>query len=316
MKHHAFTLTELLVTMTIIGILAGLLLGAVSASREAAHEYATKATIVKLNNIIMERYESYMTRRVPIDTSGMPPRDAAVARLGAIRDLIRVEMPERIEDILNFPLASPSALPSRPAISQLYLNYYNAHVPAAAGNSAQAELLYLMVSKGSPEAMEQFNMSEIGDSDDNGWPEFLDGWGRPIFFLRWAPGYSGCTAPDFIAATGIHYNGASSIQSGVAQSYPKLNPDGTPAVDADGNTIIIPGDHDPFDAWNLDVNAFHLIPFIYSAGSDGKFDIDIVSGHTYTGDPYSDMAIGEPYDEDGDGMNHHDNITNHHIEQR
>ena len=54
----------------------------------------------------------------------------------------------------------------------------------------QAEMLYMIVSMGSPEAMEQFNQSEIGDTDGNGWPEFLDGWGRPIFFLRWAPGFS------------------------------------------------------------------------------------------------------------------------------
>ena len=47
----------------------------------------------------------------------------------------------------------------------------------------------MIVSMGSPEAMEQFSQSEIGDTDHNGYPEFLDGWGKPIFFLRWAPGF-------------------------------------------------------------------------------------------------------------------------------
>ena len=40
-----------------------------------------------------------------------------------------------------------------------------------------------------PEAREQFNESEIGDVDEDGCPEFIDGWGRPIMFLRWAPGF-------------------------------------------------------------------------------------------------------------------------------
>ena len=68
-RSRAFTLVELLVTITIIGILAAMTLGALQASRQAGREYATKATIAKLNNIIMQRYESYLTRRVPISTT-------------------------------------------------------------------------------------------------------------------------------------------------------------------------------------------------------------------------------------------------------
>ena len=63
---RAFTLVELLVTITIIGMLAAMMLGALQVARQAGREYATKATIAKLNNIIMQRYESYLTRRVPI----------------------------------------------------------------------------------------------------------------------------------------------------------------------------------------------------------------------------------------------------------
>jgi len=37
--------------------------------------------------------------------------------------------------------------------------------------------------------LEAFEDSEIGDTDNDGMPEILDPWGRPIYFLRWAPGY-------------------------------------------------------------------------------------------------------------------------------
>ena len=311
---RAFTLTELLVTITIMGILASLVLGAMHATREAGHEYATKATIAKLNNIIMERCESYMTRRVPVnlstktDDSRQTPLEVAQDRLYAIRDLIRMEMPDRLYDIVKPDLSGPTdpivftysgrSLP-RPALSQLYYNYWLSHPPGSSvpgKECAQAEMLYLLVSMSSPETMEQFNTSEIGDSDGNGWMEFVDGWGRPIFFLRYAPGFS--------SGVGLTPNPYTSMPSDVQTGNPTT-------------------DHDPFDARNVNIwdgtgmpHGFHLIPLIYSAGSDGKFDINIVGGHVYSGDPYSDMAIGAPLDYDGDGMNYFDNITNHHIEQR
>ena len=74
-----FTLVELLVTITIIGMLAGMMLGALQMARNSAREAATKATIAKLNSIIMQRYESYMTRRVPIQ---IPPATCTPATAG------------------------------------------------------------------------------------------------------------------------------------------------------------------------------------------------------------------------------------------
>jgi hypothetical protein len=188
----------------------------------------------------------------------------------------------------------------------------------------------MIVSMGNPEAMEQFHQSEIGMV--GGKPCFVDGWGRPIMWLRWAPGYSGCTDPDFIAATGTTYTGPSQIQSGVAQPYPRLNPDGTPKmiqkVDAygnpmfnpDGTPMMIPdiadGDHDPFDTRNIDWYAFKMVPLIYSAGADGQYDINLTAGYVFAGNPYQEMSLGQPADIDGDGLNHHDNITNHAMDQR
>ncbi len=96
----AFTLVELLVTITIIGILAGMVMAALQKTRQSAREYATKATIAKLNSIIMERYESYMNRRVPIQIpTGTQPKAAAQMRLNAIRELMRLEMPDCRADV-------------------------------------------------------------------------------------------------------------------------------------------------------------------------------------------------------------------------
>ena len=101
-----FTLVELLVTITIIGILAGMSLGALQLAREAAREAETKATIAKINDIIMERYESYMTRRVPIPIpAGTGAAVAAQMRLDGIRDLMRMEMPDCLNDVIHASLS-------------------------------------------------------------------------------------------------------------------------------------------------------------------------------------------------------------------
>jgi prepilin-type N-terminal cleavage/methylation domain-containing protein len=293
-RTSAFTMVELLVTITIIGILAAMTLGALQLARETGRESKTKATIAKLNNIIMQRYESYMTRRVPIQVPpGTKPADAAQMRLNGIRDLMRMEMPERWADVTHLPTqftqgAWTCSVPE-PALHRIYYNKWGAHPPNSPDNYSHAKCLYMLVSVGSPEAMEQFGQSEI-KVDTDGWPYFVDGWGKPIFFLRWAPG---CTV-------------YSSIQTGDATN-----------------------DHDPFDTRGVDGGAFRLVPLIYSFGRTGVTNVTMARnnegfyGNAYESggavqwtlmNPYSELLIGAPdTSASGAAMG---NITNHMIEQR
>ena len=67
---------------------------------------------------------------------------------------------------------------------------YEHHRPTSLKNQS-AECLYMIVINacGDGEAKTLFSESTIGDTDGDGAPEFLDGWGHPISFLRWAPGF-------------------------------------------------------------------------------------------------------------------------------
>ena len=309
-QHSAFTLVELLVTIAIISILAGISLGAMRYARQAAAEATTKATIAKLNDLVMRRYESYITRRVPIDLSALmadttvtaKAKQAARYRYLALLDLMRMEMPERTYDILYGPLNGPSGSPwttARPALSQMYLK--KDPLNTSVDKNRAAKYLYMWISMTYPEAMEQFGQDEIADIDGDGWPVFIDGWGNPIMFLRWAPG--------FLPAN--HSN--SDIQTGDA-----IN------------------DHDPFDTQRIfPTFNFRLVPLVYSAGLDKKYGINIVSstsgvGYFYGIDP-STLQLGDlnPYytptggqaglpvaEKDGTTNTYLDNITNHRIEQQ
>ena len=62
----------MLITISIIAILAGAMLTASFAAQEAAREQKTKALIAKLDSVIRQKWESYRTRRVPIALENFP----------------------------------------------------------------------------------------------------------------------------------------------------------------------------------------------------------------------------------------------------
>jgi prepilin-type N-terminal cleavage/methylation domain-containing protein len=332
-KRQGFTLVELLVTVTIIGILAAAVTAGLVVARQAARVATTKATIAKINLILAAKWEAYETRRLPMsntwplapglsemaqvayDKMGWIPTDPAapeksfdarcyaVVRLAAIRDLVRMEMPERIADIQEapvfFPIAGAGPDPwgafVPPGVWVSYrTRYLNSDgTPKSPSQHPSAEMLYMILCN-SPEAYREvkFGPSEVGDTDGNGFNEFLDGWGRPIYFLRWAPGFTD-----------------SDIQSGDAASDPDPL-DGRRAANQQERA---------------DPNAFRLMPLVYSAGPDGAYGLwqDFASGSgvykwnnsTYTAFSDPDLGmnvlVGMPI-----GTGHFDNIHNHRSDMR
>src|SRR5438046_3713851 len=62
-----------------------------------------------------------------------------------------------------------------------------------------SECLYLILSTmrdGDKSALDYFDATEIGDTDNDGMKEILDGWGTPIEFIRWPAGYAENVGPD------------------------------------------------------------------------------------------------------------------------
>ena len=254
-KRSAFTLVELLIVIMIIGILAGASLAALQAAQDSAAKARTRATIAKLNGFVMEKYASYQYRRT--GNSG----DSASDRLSKIRRLQRCEMPDHWDDVDN--TYSPASI----------VNASN----RTHGDNASAELLYLIVMdmEGADLA---FSGAEIGDTDGNGLSEFLDGWGRPIQFLRWPAGH--CEG---------NFGAISNIQTG--------------------------NDADPFDVRNVDKNSYAVFPLIFSMGPDGARGI-LMSQNSNS--PCGNKECGAPGEGNPDTAKetsmYFDNITNHNME--
>jgi prepilin-type N-terminal cleavage/methylation domain-containing protein len=223
-RRPAFTLTELMIVISIMAILAGLGAAAMTGATNLAREHRAGTMITKIDQLIMERYEGYRTRTVPVKiAAGTPPRIVAMIRLNAIRDLMRMELPDRKSDVVDYSPGNPPASscdcdPRAPVPSVnnfvLYMGQaslqkaYQKIGQRALGNNwpggwteqhQGSECLFLILSTmrdGDKNALDYFDATEIGDTDGDGMNEILDGWGTPIQFIRWPAGYAENPGPD------------------------------------------------------------------------------------------------------------------------
>lgn len=290
---RGFTLVELMVVIIIVSILSALTLSGLGVARQRSKADVTRATIRKINEPIMDQYDSYASR-----TKGCTPTD-----LGNIRSIIVEEMPDKWGNV-NANTAACATGPGR-----AYVNYKSA---AATRTYEGAECLFMIVTRSgyAPGALEDFRPMEVGDVDGDGMKEFLDAWGNPVEFLRWAPGFSS-PAPG---NNGVEY---SAIQIA----------DATNAHDALDCGLVVSG-----TLVLSDTTAFQLYPLIYSAGPDkagntsaGSSGYGIYQGANHwpmtasalqtnicTRDPSTLIGAPDP----ADPTAYRDNITNHDFPRR
>ncbi len=308
-----FTLVEILVVIVILGVMGGMVVTAVNGVTRSARHARTKMIISAVDGVIQEQYDSYKYRPFPIvlpnfsRTTGSPPvtvdyevlaYEAARVRLIMTRDLQRMELPDKVTDVLQGPLPAPpwppATLPSpysmnAPASIKAVANrvaefskgrvkrhfdqraesivtwdatgkiktYYDRYrVNHSQGKfwsptNQGAECLYLIMSTsfvaGSP-AIDAIPSSNIGDTDNDGMLEILDGWGTPLEFIRWPADYNDPTG---------------------------------------GVQTSIPDEFDPFRSdfgytVGTEKAPYSLRPLIVSAGSDGEFGIEPTAAVDYS----------------------------------
>jgi len=349
-----FTLVELLVSISIITLLASMVLVALAGVQETAREDRTRAQIARIDTLISEKWEQYRTRRIPISPAmrnsvrqlgRFNSNQAAIERIrlmekprvDMLRELMRMELPDRKSDLLFGPVALPPT--SVPAIWHAYrryaaklINERRTDVSFPVNDKAidkqldtywssdfeSAECLYLILSQINDQdgkALEYFSEREIGDIDNDGMPEILDAWRRPIIFLRWAPGLNISRNPltgQFVFGDNIYPGSPQTIKSS-----------------------------DPFDIMNVypridQAQTFGLYPLIASSGPDQQMEIfadnpsetnrityamTTPPNNPFVGLPgvpqYQDQVttmVGTPQDSNSDGiLGWIDNITNHNL---
>ena len=354
---RSFTLIELLAAILIIGILASTMLVALYGAIEAAREDRTRAQIQKLNELIAAKWESYRTRALRLNF-GEDRKDPFVVngiKLLALRDLMRMELPDRISDVAYGPVTLRLPSPVQGQLSERYTlpsptlwrsyrrraQFQSNNTPLTWDTSHQgAECLYMIVAMmrdGDASALDFFKESEIADTDGDGMPELLDGWGRPIEFIRWAPGYAVNPGVDKRwGVAGVDDDGNNStddLRERLFMSSDDFVISEIHRLDIDSNPDIfdpLQVDDDIRRVLNLSETLnFGLFPLIFSGGADRIYDIStdtLPNALVYAltplpNDPYTvippvsgslEMQLGTPVDANDNGVdNSLDNITNH-----
>jgi Tfp pilus assembly protein PilE len=310
-RRPSFTLVELMVVVMIITILAAVLLVGIAGVQNEARRERTESQIRRIDAYITSMWESYQTRRLPVHTKEgtVTPKDAALNRLYVLREIMRMELPDRMTDLVETEVdMSTSALKvkspktRRANVTMIEhtsrLEAYVSKITDTWSSEHQSsECLYMILSLPGPDGesgLKSFSAAEIGDIDADGMPEVLDAWGMPIKFLRWAPGF----------------------RSPMQPGDPSL---GTDQFDLAGV--------DPYDPSNSNRGRhFALHPLIYSAGPDREYEIftdNINDAFIYTSttppnDPYvvlGGMQFGQVLPV-GLARPYEDNIHNHLLSTR
>lgn len=365
MNHKAavrgFTLIELLTVMIIISILAIISLGVQRASVQSARAARTRTTIAKIDNVISNMYEKYQYRKVNIpvlddadltDMSSIPIVDLTDAQILVIlnmdeddenllndtlreqardinrqkakmvlrtlmlRDMLRLDMPTNLTEVTTASLYGQSS------------PLHDSYARVAVNGMTNAELLYLIITNGDPETRTLFYDREIADANENGLNEFVDGWGNPIGFLRWAPGLDGSSRQPIWKA-GRTIQSANRIKLSTSPSDDDcqilrdyLNPSDPDSLSGlSAAELLASGDipnllsryPDPLDPMGL-YDGWLLVPLVFSCGPDGEpgtNEPESFGTNGFCDDPFdgsfSDLGANNSAIDDS----YLDNITNH-----
>ena len=247
---RGFSLVELLVTLTIILILASLTSGGISAARSSQKTAATRTTITKIDQILSAQLERYASRAVNTSapSTGMSRKDYRAWTIR--RTMITGDMPDRWADVA-FMAANPVIF-SSPA-QRTYIATWNslsaaqkASVPQA-NNSA--ECLFMVIMQGGlADCLDCIGLktADVGDTDGDGMMEFLDAWRNPIEFLLWAPALqlpAGSGTPFFSGHRSLDtaFNAAGSVRPtlGMRPLVYSPGPDGIGGLDRSGDGVTL-----------------------------------------------------------------------------
>lgn len=303
----AFTLIELLVVMAVLALMSSLVLVGLASASETARVNRTRSQIQKIHELLMSRYEEYRYRRVEPSTSGNV-RQKQGDRVDKIRELMRMEMPDRISDLDDAPVS----LSARPTLNLRYRRAVANRTGSADFATALAqwsqdhessECLYMIlesIQDGETNGIDFLKQSEVGDTDGDGVPEVLDAWGQPILFIRWPFGF-----PQIQTTGNFRFGQSTLLDFSEPDPFDPLNVRGgrTPGASTTSTQFAHPA----------------LFPLVFSAGPDGVYNVVVDIGVDYSttsppNNPYVELTgppvqrVGQIADESGGDL---DNITNH-----
>jgi prepilin-type N-terminal cleavage/methylation domain-containing protein len=247
-----FTLIEILIVLTIVSILAAALGVTITNMLTSAKEAQTTATIRKIDGLIVERqqglqraFEGRDFQRFVDDThesliegdpaNGIPQLyglSLKAVEAAARKDFARLFFPQRFIEMADFRNTGglgTDGISDRIQFDDVYgtsVTWTGGPIQTPVNHdpiTESSELLYFALTRmevfGAPLiSADDFSTREVADTDNDGLPEFIDGWGRPLRFYRWptrlskpfglfgANGVPGAAGDDLGSPSGADFN--------------------------------------------------------------------------------------------------------------
>lgn len=296
-----FTLIELMIAVSIILLLAALSVPVIGGVLANARKAATTTTITKVDVLLKNRiaaFNAYIDQQIadrrsgatlrlqgpktkqllftadPFITFGTPPRNYAklAGSTGNAQETLRAMVLARKGQFRRFFPQNWAEVTQHGWPGQIGITPPTTVNPV----TESGEVLYLMFTRlGFPgfgdDATDVFQPAEVADTDNNGFPELVDSWGRPLRFYRWPTALFRMAAGD-AAYRADATQAALSLVSGYAS---KKTLAGALNKDLDDPRRTIPAAGFPGVTTTAFANTFHTIstfsvPLVVSAGFDGS----------------------------------------------
>lgn len=309
-RRRGFTLVEILVSIVILGVISGMVAQALTGANRQAQQTRAQAFVNQLNLTMLQLYEVEAGHRVGLSGQAWSAEAAAQTQLIWRRDWLRTALPMSKADIdigsgrsrapalLPVPFLTETGRDSLPlgrrmAVSELYrsrvIRMLNATNWTTAFNNwtpenESAECLYLIFASNTingDSLLGQLRTRDVADTDDDGMPEIVDPWQRPVAWMRSPVGFylkNRWSANDALVRNQQTIGELKRIVASLGEDpLDILRTDPRTQLVEDGNEA------DPVDPTvntttiEIDKLTFFARPLIVSAGIDGQFDLLLTS---------------------------------------
>jgi prepilin-type N-terminal cleavage/methylation domain-containing protein len=277
-----FTLAELLVVVLILAVLVSLITAAVFRFIGGQSERNTETMLHKLHDGVQQQW-SEASKEIklstpPLSVQGLAGGDMALAQVIWLKLRLRREFPMSYDEILQ-PWGTYSSLQSDLPQIPSYVAALNGRTTAN-DRTTESSACLLIALQNHPHKGMKFNAEEslgasaIKDTDGDGVPEIIDGYGNPIAFFRWGTQAYAVNPPPGVSLDGLAKNvGSSNRDRDVEDPTHKLM-DANWQTNYSGSVTTFQNlCHRIQDPANGQPRSYFTIPVVVSAGKDGDFGL-------------------------------------------
>ncbi|MBI1913633.1 MAG: prepilin-type N-terminal cleavage/methylation domain-containing protein [Planctomycetes bacterium] len=277
---RGFTTLELLVVLLIISVLVGLVAVAVFPLISGQSQKNTETLLRKLHEGVQQQWSEASKQYRNLDSSSLlynyvlpnlAGGDPARAQVICLKLLLRREFPMSYAEIQR---PGMGIIPDTdlPPISS-YVAAIQNRIPVNTNSNGiftESAACLLIALQNHPHKGMKFNAEEtlgasaIRDTDNDGVPEIVDGWGKPIAFFRWGTGNPDLNALARNARGNLDRDTEDPFHKLMDTSWQSNYPQAVVTFQSLCHSITGTGGGP---------QSYFTIPVVVSAGKDGKFGL-------------------------------------------